>query len=133
MNAPSPQSSPSAGRGGVYSKIALKFQIYLAYRLPVCVEKAPPCGGDESARNEISILIAGMHRAVRGEHHCICESQHLPEIALCDVNKKQSSTHGYDAKHSKRPAGHLLYLLHQVFHLVREGKIGNSLYNQRKA
>ena len=26
-------------------------------------------GGDESARNEISILIAGMPRAVRGEHH----------------------------------------------------------------
>jgi len=26
-------------------------------------------GGDESARNEISVLIAGMPRAVRGEHH----------------------------------------------------------------
>jgi len=29
MNAPSPQSSPPAGRGGVYLKIELKFQISL--------------------------------------------------------------------------------------------------------
>ena len=37
--------------------------------LPVCAEKAPLVGGDKSARNEISVLIAGMSRAVRGEHH----------------------------------------------------------------
>jgi len=33
------------------------------------VPKAFGIGGDESARNEISILIAGMPRAVRREHH----------------------------------------------------------------
>jgi hypothetical protein len=34
------------------------------------VPKAFGIGGDESARNEISILIAGMPRAVHGEHQC---------------------------------------------------------------
>jgi len=33
--------------------------------------KPPLVGGDESARNEISILIAGMPRVVRGQHHTI--------------------------------------------------------------
>jgi hypothetical protein len=37
--------------------------------LPVCADKAPPFGGDELARNEISLLIAGMPVAVLREHH----------------------------------------------------------------
>jgi hypothetical protein len=38
-------------------------------RLPVRAEKDSPCSGNEAARNEISILIAGMPRSLRGKHH----------------------------------------------------------------
>jgi hypothetical protein len=37
-------------------------------RLPVCAEKDSPHRGDESARNEIPILIAGMPGGMDGEH-----------------------------------------------------------------
>jgi hypothetical protein len=39
--------------------------------LPVCADKALPFGGDESARDEISVLIAGMPGALRREHHIV--------------------------------------------------------------
>jgi len=57
--------------------------------------KPRPVGGDESARNEISILFAGMPRAVRGEHHFrehylmkVRQSQHM----LCLYPSQQLST-----------------------------------------
>jgi hypothetical protein len=64
-------------------KTAVKYIINLMFKFFSCIastskeidryvpRKPRLVGGDESARNEISILIAGMPRAVRGQHHCL--------------------------------------------------------------
>jgi len=51
MNAPSPQSSPPAGRRGVYLKIELKFQISL---VRIRIKRTEPCPGSRTIDRSIT-------------------------------------------------------------------------------
>jgi hypothetical protein len=50
------------------------------------VPKAFGIGDDESARNEISILIAGMTRGVRGKHHMQTWLRYITSIYISTVS-----------------------------------------------
>ena len=67
MNAPSPQSSPLAGRGGVYLKIELKFQISLVSIYRSCGQFHSGIQGVGKKQNaKQDAIVAKMLEAIAG-------------------------------------------------------------------